>query len=294
MSEPEASIVVATRDRPKMVRETVESLVRQSFPAEAFEIIVADDSETAPIRAIMDEIAAAHPAHEIRYVRGEARGVNAARNAGIDEARGDLIIFADDDIEAPVDWLATLLQGVRSHPQAECVGGRVLLRIEGPLPRMCGRCDRPTTIEPEFDLEEDQPDTMWVWSTNMAVRRTAFERAGKFDPTLGTGGDEYEWEKRFKEAGGTIAYTHAAYIWHRRTPTDVSIRRIMRAKYNRGANNAYAQRVMGVKKKNPWKSIPKWLLHGLTRRCWNGVFVASYVTGEEAGRIRYRRRRNET
>ena len=95
-----------------------------------------------------------------------------------------------------------------------------MLRVEGDPPRMCASCLQKS-IEPEFDHGEDRHETEWAWSGNMAVRRTSFDLAGVFDDSLGTG-DEFEWEKRLKAAGGRISYCHDALIWHRRTQKGIA------------------------------------------------------------------------
>ncbi len=93
------SAVVPTRDRAELVARALASIEVQSRPAD--EVIVVDDGSTDGTR---ERIAAGFPA--VRYLRQEPRGVSAARNRGIEAARGDWLAFLDSDDE----WLPTKLE----------------------------------------------------------------------------------------------------------------------------------------------------------------------------------------
>ena len=53
------------------------------------------------MEGVVAQLSEEFPSHSIRYVRGSRRGVNAARNAAIEAALTDLLLFVDDDIDAP-------------------------------------------------------------------------------------------------------------------------------------------------------------------------------------------------
>lgn len=269
-----------------MLADTVRSLLAQDFPPERSEIIIVDDGESDDLESLLEELREAHPRNAIRYSRSDQPGVNAARNTGVRISRGDPICFVDDDIEAPPGWLLSLIDGLGRYPKAGCVGGRVLLRFEGKAPRLCSRCSLKT-LDPELDRGQDEEQIDWVYSCNMAVRRDVFESAGLFDASLSPGGDEYEWEQRVKDSGWSIAYIHEALIWHRRTQKDLGKRRLIKGRFKRGFHGAFTLRLMGRRKKHPWKSVPRWTAHAALRLCWNGLFVASYTAGEELGLFRW-------
>ena len=71
--------------------------------------------------------------------------MNAARNAGVRAATGDLIVFIDDDVSVPPGWLDALLAGVAAAPDREVYGGPIRARLEGGGPRACGREPPPIT-----------------------------------------------------------------------------------------------------------------------------------------------------
>ena len=93
MTQPPVSIVIPTRDRPAYLDVTLASVMDQAHEAGG-EVIVVDDG-TDPQTA---EVAAGHGA---RRLSGDGRGANAARNAGIAGACGELVVLIDDDIPRP-------------------------------------------------------------------------------------------------------------------------------------------------------------------------------------------------
>ena len=56
-----------------------------------------------------------------------------------------------------------------------------------------------------------------MWGANLALRRSAYERIGPFDERLGGAGDEEDWQRRLRAAGGSVGYVAAAGVDHRRT-----------------------------------------------------------------------------
>jgi glycosyltransferase involved in cell wall biosynthesis len=93
---PSASVVVPTRDRAAYLEVALASVAPQAREAGA-ELVVVDDGSADPaaVRAVAERHGARWEAHDA------PRGLNAARNTGIEATRGDLVVFVDDDVEAP-------------------------------------------------------------------------------------------------------------------------------------------------------------------------------------------------
>ena len=100
---PRFSVVMATRGRPATLRETLRSVARCEPPPE--ETIVVDGAEGRSAEPVAREAGA-------RYAHS-APGLTVQRNAGLDLAQGDVVVFVDDDTELDPDLLAALRRGYR-------------------------------------------------------------------------------------------------------------------------------------------------------------------------------------
>jgi glycosyltransferase involved in cell wall biosynthesis len=76
-----------------LLKKAVESVLLQTHPVE--QIVVVDDGSSAENAAQVDALASLHPAIEIHRIASQ--GVSAARNHGLKHARGEYILFLDDD-----------------------------------------------------------------------------------------------------------------------------------------------------------------------------------------------------
>lgn len=109
LAGPLVSVVIATRNRAQYLRDSVHSVLAQTF--ENFELIVVDDGSQDATPEVMADIADPR----LRYIRQEPTGIAGARNRGADESRGFYTaVHDDDDIMLP--WrlesgLETLQEG---------------------------------------------------------------------------------------------------------------------------------------------------------------------------------------
>ncbi len=199
--------------------------MREQFDGEV--IIVVD----GPPDPATDRVAAEHGAAV--HTLGAHQGINVARNAAADAASGDLLAFLDDDVTVWPGWRAALERAAAEHPETGCFGGPIHPRLEGPhAPRGCGRPqDAPVTA---LDLGPVDRAADFAWGANVAVRRSALDAIGPFDPDLNYCGDEEDWQRRLRAAGGTVRYVARAGVEHRRAGDDARLRTLARAAYHRG------------------------------------------------------------
>ena len=267
-----ASIIVPTRERAGYLGVALASIAPQATAAGA-EMLVVDDGPDAATRATAQ-------AHGARYVSHDAsRGLNAARNTGIDAARGDLLVFVDDDVAVHPGWLAALLDADRrAEPAVGVLTGPIHARLEDHRLRSCGREGPPITSQ---DYGPHDRDVEHAWGANMTLRRSALERAGRFDETRELYGDEQEWQDRLREVGGRIRYVAAAALDHRRAGDDARLRSLARAAFARGRAS---RRFDAYKGRAP--SVPRELrvlagcaLHTVRFACPNGILLAAHALG---------------
>jgi glycosyltransferase involved in cell wall biosynthesis len=282
MDPPVVSVVVPTRGRAAYLEVTLDSLLAQRT-ATAHEILVVDDGADDATR----EVAGSRPG--VRYVAHERRrGLNAARNTGVRESRGQLVAFVDDDVLVPPGWLDALATGAARHPDAEAFGGPIRARFEGPTPRGCGREEPPITT---LDLGAEDRECEAAWGANFAVRRAAVERIGPFDERIvRPHGDEEEWLERLRAAGGRIVYLADAGLDHRRAGEDVRLTPLARAAYARGraARASDSRRGRAPSLAGELRVLAGCGWHTLRRACPQGVIMGAHSAGRVMEALRPR------
>jgi glycosyltransferase involved in cell wall biosynthesis len=160
------SVVIPTYERPDLIARCLEALARQDFPADEFEIVVADDGASARIETLVQTMAQRLRAGpRLRYVAVTGtHGPAAARNTGWRAASAEVIAFTDDDTVPERDWLS---QGMKAIAQADAVSGWVVV----PIP------DPPT----DYELDAHGLEGAEFVTANCFVRRAALERIDGFD-----------------------------------------------------------------------------------------------------------------
>lgn len=115
------SVVIITKDRPENLRNLLLSLVVQSFKPD--EILVIDNNSSKSYASVFDEFRSLLP---LTTIVETTPGIPAARNRGIQEATGEIILFTDDDCETDQLWVENMIKPFYQNPYIGAVGGEIL------------------------------------------------------------------------------------------------------------------------------------------------------------------------
>lgn len=268
--KPPASILVPTLAAPAYLEVTLASVMPQARAVGA-EVIVVSDGPDPATTAVAEQ----HGARLVTFP--QQRGLNAARNAGIEAARSDLVVFIDQDVDAPPGWLESLIEGARENPDNEVFGGPIRARLEGG-PRSCGREPAPITT---LDAGPEDTDIPLAWGANMAIRRSAFERLGGFDDVLHGRGNEEDWEFRYTAGGGRIRYLAHAGLDHRRAAPDARLRVLARHAYGQGREARRHDLRTGNTREigTELRILAGCAWHTVRRRCAYGIVMGARTAG---------------
>lgn len=179
---PTISVVVPTYNRVARLRHVLDALERQNLPSGSFEVIVVSDGSNDGTESFLKVL---RPAMRFRWLSQNNRGPGAARNAGVDKAMGEFIVFIDDDVVPEVGLLAAHL---RSHDEAkrDVVVLGPLLAPEGFGMTPWVRWEHAMLMKQYGAMlrGEWQPSARQFYTGNASVRRAHILAAGGFDEGL--------------------------------------------------------------------------------------------------------------
>lgn len=217
----DATVIVCSYNRAESLRDTLAALLAQSTaPARAWEVIVVDNNSPDHTRDVVEQVQRGWPL--LRYEFEGAQGLSYARNHGIKCARGEVILFTDDDVLPEPDWLETTLDGMARHSALAC-GGYIAPIWEAPPPawlteRFYGFLAVRTGRSDEH-LITDASDA--PFGANMAFCKKVFDRVGLFDTERGrkgkvlASGEDGEMFERVLAAGMKVVFLGASRVHHK-------------------------------------------------------------------------------
>jgi GT2 family glycosyltransferase len=222
MNEPlKLSVIICTYNRADCILDALHSLVRQTLPRNLFEILLIDNNSTDATATLCKNFASDMNGFNYRYIVETNQGLSYARNRGIAEAAGGIIIFMDDDAVAELDYLEKMLAFFKQTPDAAACGGRIYPRFESRRPRWMSRFLLPLTSSIDLGGKVKMfSRRQSPVGANMAVKKEVFEKYGLFNPNLGRkgnsmdGAEEKDLFYRLKSAKEKIYYVPGAIVHH--------------------------------------------------------------------------------
>lgn len=216
------SVVIATYNRAQDLALTLESLSEQTYASEEWECVVVNNNSTDDTLRIVEDFGMQYPSINVKCVTETNQGLSFARNRGIAESKGEIIAIIDDDETVNVEFVSGYCALFDNFPTAVAAGGRVVPEyITGRPEWITSYTERPIAGTLDLGNEVHLFTKGYPAGGNMAIRRTAFDRYGLFDTSLGRtggkllGGEEKDLMHRFAQAGGEIYYTPVPVIYHR-------------------------------------------------------------------------------
>jgi len=249
MAEIDISVVVATYNRAHLLRESLQSLIRQETGAGfSYEIVVVDNASTDDTRATVEGISGGTVVPVSYRYEGNA-GIAPARNRGIADSTGTWIAFFDDDQVADPGWLRELLAVARTT-DASCIGGRVLLSPRGETPQLRSPVCRSLLGETfHGDDPGPLPHKALPGTGNVLIKRSAIDSIGRFDDSFSRGCEDADFFRRLRRAGFQILYAPKAIVFHIIPPHRFDRTYLLHSSRRQGANYAF----LDYKEGGPWK-----------------------------------------
>jgi GT2 family glycosyltransferase len=199
------SIIICTKDRRAELARALASLAASGPEAREVEIVVVEETD------------APRPIPGTTYVpiERESLGFGHARNRGVAHARGDILVFFDDDCEAGTGWPQAILAPFWADDSVAGVAGAVLVRDSNLIGYAENILGFPGGgLRYLARASERTRDTCFLSTCNCAYRRVAVEEAGGFVPSAVWGGEDALLAERVT-ARHRCVYAPGAVVYHR-------------------------------------------------------------------------------
>lgn len=218
---PFISVVIATFNRSDLIINCIESVLAGDYID--FEIIIVDQGKDDKTKRAIEERFGKEK--HLRYFHTDVIGLSHARNFGYEKARGEIIVYIDDDAVASPYWLNAYASAfTKISPVPGMVGGKILPAWEVPCPSWYP--EKRRFLLGIYDIGDEVrefPQNALPPGANFAMSRTVINKLGGFDRRLGfdegrkksmIAGEDSLMAQRVKEAGYAIYYHPGAEVHH--------------------------------------------------------------------------------
>ncbi len=255
---PAISVIVCTFNRAQELGDFINRLESHVLRSKLdVEIVLVDNNSSDETPNILSaykassklSVTIAHEAHQ---------GANYARNTGIRNARSQILVFTDDDVDFSDTWLVDFSDYMERHPECQVITGQIIPKFMLPRPEwlidsmlnVYGRQyygETPADIQfPDFPVE-----------MNMAVRAQVFERYGGFctefsrdDKTLMSNDGKFFFYQ-LSQNKEIIRYTPCACLFHLIPGTRITPTWLIRRYFWQGVSDIAFQHLVSRQRRLP-------------------------------------------
>lgn len=260
------SVIICTFNRSSSLKDTLDSLLAQSFGnGFQYEIIIIDNNSVDNTKEVVESYIPKFSGN-FKYFYERKQGLSNARNRGVKEAKGNIVTFTDDDVILDPLWLQSIHEAFVKY-EADAVFGKILpswdeakvpvwLKIDKRLWGCIGYLDNGEGIK----VSKSGGDQFY--GANFALYRDLLTEMGGFDSNLGVKGskhylgEETDIFNKLLESRKKIVYTPYAIVKHKIFPRMMTIQYFLRWYYEGGVSFSYKHK----KKKKSLTRIPLWVI----------------------------------
>jgi GT2 family glycosyltransferase len=203
-----ATIQLCTYNRAALLERVLEACFDQTVADDSYEVVLVDDGSSDETPSAIER-ARLHAPCAFIVVSQENRGLAGARNSGIARARGERIIFIDDDVLVLPNFVAEHLRSHAASPEAIVRGGAIEVESLDELP------------PPVWSIKNYSGN--YFWTTNVSAPLATIRAIGGFDESF----SEYGWEDidvglRLRARGVKAVFNPRALVYHFKPPLRAS------------------------------------------------------------------------
>lgn len=228
------SVVIPTYKRGHKLKDSLISIVNQNYSKNEYEIIVVEDGSHEALE-VAKEL-------KVIYLWQENKGPAAARNAGVQKAKGQIIAFTDDDCVPPPNWLQFLEDGYKRHPDVVGVGGYLESSNELLKTNIFAQYESYVSHRAYGGGQKEIKGGFEVpagGTNNMSFLKKVVNEVGGFDTNFPTAaGEDADIKKRITDKGYQLLYIPLKVEHHQ----DYHLNGFLRQSFSRGIGSYYFQK----------------------------------------------------
>jgi len=279
------SVILCTYNRDKYIYNVLKSIAENDYPHDQYEIVLVNNNSTDGTENECRRFQADYPDIRFRYFLETNQGLSYARNCGIRNAQGDLLVYVDDDATVNPEYLKTYSDFFTHHPEAVAAGGPILPVYETEEPEWMTHYTRQLITGKLFlgNNQREFPRGAFPGGGNACYRKSVFDTVGLFNVELGRkgnsliGAEEKDLFDKMTTHGMHFYYLPNAILYHIIPPHKLTQDYFDRLTYSIGVSERYRTQQISRKKylNRLCKEAVKW---GGTIALWCGFAIRGECT----------------
>lgn len=251
------SVILCTYNRDRYIYNVLRSIVNGDLPRSEYEIVLVDNNSSDNTKGECQRFVADFPDVVLRYCFEEKQGLSHARNCGITNAHGDLLVYVDDDAIVNKEYLSTYADFFKRNSDAVAAGGPILPQYDGcEEPQWMSHYTRQLITGKLYlgEHEREFPHDAFPGGGNAAYRKSVFDTVGLFNVELGRkgnsliGAEEKDLFDKMATAGMKFYYLPTAILYHLIPPKKLTQDYFDRLTFSIGVSERYRTLQIGKKK----------------------------------------------
>lgn len=245
------SVIIPTKNRAKILKKSLRSIVNQTLFSNEYEVIVIDNGSTDDTKKTVDSFNL--DIENLIYIYDENPGLHIGRHRGLLASKSDILVYADDDIEALPTWLEGILESFLNKDVA-LVGGRNLPNFELDPPdwivRMWEQGESKKILGYlsilDFGDKVQEVSPFYIFGCNFSIRKNILLEAGGFHPDgmpqnlIRYRGDGETYVSQYiRSKGYKVIYNPKASVYHFVSAGRMTKKYFIQRAYNQGISDSY-------------------------------------------------------
>ncbi len=267
MNNTKVSVIIPTYNRPQLLVNTILSLKEQNYSD--YEIIVVDNacSDDNKMLVEREKEKINTDKYSIKYIQEPNIGLHNARHAGAKAAKGEILLYIDDDVITDKDILQEIVKPY-SDSEVGCVGGKILPKWEVKPPEWVSLF--PKCYLSILDDEEGPKEVQWIYGCNFSIRKNLFFELGGFNPdAFGNpkmrcyrGDGEIGLLRKVHAAGKKVIYNPKAVVWHFVPKSRLTVEYFKERAFKSGIEASFSKYRYSKNSISPLKIFPRVVAFG--------------------------------